>query len=322
MCVRHGAETRKDMPEKSWGVIYCPKDGKPGKTERRWRKIRACLDAEGVSYDFVQSDGPEAVGRLAAMMTRNGYRTIVVVGGDSALNRALCGVMETASPDGRHPALGVIPNGYGNDFARFWGIDANDYRAAIATLARHRLRRVDVGAVTVGREDGTEERLFFLNCCNIGAASAVTALRRKTRRRFFFRGTAYLLSSLLLLFQRMGFRFAFSMSGESHERHGMTLCIGSSRSYGLTPSAVPFNGLLDVTLVSKPMARQLLHGLWLLYTGRFLSHRGISVWRTRHILVTSTGRAPVSLDGRVLRRGVKSADVAILPEEIDFVIPE
>ncbi len=322
MCVRHGAETRKDMPEKSWGVIYCPKDGKPGKTERRWRKIRACLDAEGVSYDFVQSDVPEAVGRLAAMMTRNGYRTIVVVGGDSALNRALCGVMETASPDGRHPALGVIPNGYGNDFARFWGIDANDYRAAIATLARHRLRRVDVGAVTVGREDGTEERLFFLNCCNIGAASAVTALRRKTRRRFFFRGTAYLLSSLLLLFQRMGFRFAFSMSGESHERHGMNLCIGSSRSYGLTPSAVPFNGLLDVTLVSKPMARQLLHGLWLLYTGRFLSHRGISVWRTRHILVTSTGRAPVSLDGRVLRRGVKSADVAILPEEIDFVIPE
>lgn len=310
------------MPEKSWGVIYCPKDGKPGKTERRWRKIRACLDAEGVSYDFVQSDGPEAVGRLAAMMTRNGYRTIVVVGGDSALNRALCGVMETASPDGRHPALGVIPNGYGNDFARFWGIDADDYRAAIATLACHRLRRVDVGAVTVGREDGTEEKLFFLNCCNIGAASAVTALRRKTRRHFFFRGTAYVLSSLLLLFQRMGFRFAFSMSGETHERHGMNLCVGSSRSYGLTPSAVPFNGLLDVTLVSKPMARQLLHGLWLLYTGRFLSHRGVSVWRTRHIRVTSTGRAPVSLDGRVLRRGVKSADVTILPEEIDFVIPE
>ncbi len=310
------------MPEKSWGVIYCPKDGKPRKTERRWRKIRAALDAEGVSYDYVQSDGPEAVERLAAMMTRNGYRTIVVVGGDSALNRALCGVMGTDTPYGRHPALGVIPNGYGNDFARFWGIDSDDYRSAIATLVRRRIRRVDVGAAEIAREDGTEERLFFLNCCNIGAASAVTALRRKTRRRFFFRSTAYILSSLLLLFQRMGFRFAFSMSGETDERHGMNLCIGSSRSYGLTPSAVPFNGLLDVTLVSKPQTRQLLHGLWLLYTGRFLSHRGVSVWRTRHIRVTSTGHAPVSLDGRILRRGVVSADVTIKPEEIDFIIPE
>jgi len=100
----------------------------------------------------------------------------------------------------------------------------------------------------------------------------------------------------------------------------MSLCIGSAHAYGQTPSAVPYNGMLDVTLVSKPAIFQLFHGLWLLFTGRFLSHRGVSVWRTRHIEITSAGRAMLSLDGRVYHKAVEKADITILPEEIEFLI--
>ena len=111
------------------------------------------------------------------------------------------------------------------------------------------------------------------------------------------------------------------MSGEHIEQSAMSICIGSAHGYGQTPSAVPYNGLLDITLVSKPAIFQIFHGLWLLFTGRFLSHRGVKVWRTRHVEFTKLGHTPLSFDGRTYHGHAQSINIGIMPEEIEFLIP-
>ena len=309
------------MPSKSWAIIYCPKEGSP-RTHKRWNKIRHYLDEKGVIYDFVQSEGPGSVERLSSMMTRSGYNTIIVIGGDSALNHALCGIMKSESPNGTHPALGVIPNGFGNDFAKFWGFSSDNYKETIDSIILRRLRKVDVGCAQLQLKDNTEEEsLYFLNCLNLGVASAITNLKRKTSSILAFKTISYFISALLLLFQRMNFKFKFQLSGESIEKNAMAICIGSAHGYGQTPSAVPYNGLLDITLVSKPQISQIFQGLGLLFTGRFLSHRGINVWRTNKINFISTGHALLSIDGRVIHKPVTKLKVSILPSEINFIIP-
>lgn len=70
-------------PEK-WGVIYNPKAG-TRKVQKRWKEIKEYMDSKGVSYDYVQSEGFGSVERLAGILANNGYRTIVIVGGDGAL---------------------------------------------------------------------------------------------------------------------------------------------------------------------------------------------------------------------------------------------
>lgn len=275
---------------------------------------------QGVAFDYVQSEGAGSVERLASMMTRAGYGTIIVVGGDSALNHALCGIMQTHSPTGQHPALGVIPNGFGNDFAKYWGFSENDYKGTIHALICRRIRKVDVGTVDVESSGQNPSRLYFLNCINMGVAAAITNLRRKTSSFFGLKTISYFTSALLLVFQRMSYHFSFNLNGEYVERKAITLCIGSSRGYGQTPSAVPYNGLLDITLVPKPPLFQIFHGLWLLFTGRFLSHRGINVWRSRHIQFSNTGHTSLSLDGRIVHRPVSALRIDIMPEEIDFLI--
>ena len=70
-------------PEKL-GVIYNPKAG-TRKVQKRWKEIKEYMDSRGVSYDYVQSEGFGSVERLAGILANNGYRTIVVVGGDGAL---------------------------------------------------------------------------------------------------------------------------------------------------------------------------------------------------------------------------------------------
>lgn len=318
-------KTKKGIEPDTWGIIYSPIEG----GRKIWPKIKQYLDKKGVKYDFVQSEGPGSIERLAAMFTKSGYRTIVVAGSDSALNYALNGVMKTPSPSGELPTIGVIPNGLVNDFARYWDFDSQDYKANIDRLLRHTTRRIDVGvAVGILSEQENDEEAshkieptqYFLNCLNIGAVASIVNIKRTTQRFFVLSILSYITSAILLLFKRMSFKIEFSTAGEYFSKRAMTICVGSAHGYGQTPSAVPYNGQLDVSLVTTPQLTQLFHGLWLLFTHRFLSHKGIKVWRTQKIEFHDLGHAPVSLDGRMMPRNVQNITVGILPEAINFLI--
>ena len=56
---------------------------------KRWAKIEQCLKEQQVDYDYVQSENTGSVERLVKMYINNGYKTIVIIGGDSALNDAV-----------------------------------------------------------------------------------------------------------------------------------------------------------------------------------------------------------------------------------------
>ena len=82
------------VEQTKWGILYCPKTGISNK-RKRWEKIQKVLDERRIDYDFVQSETADSVERLMKMMISNGYKTIIIVGGDSALNDAVnCLMME------------------------------------------------------------------------------------------------------------------------------------------------------------------------------------------------------------------------------------
>ena len=309
----------------TWGLIYCSIE----RGKRNWPKIHQYLDEKGVKYDFVQSEGPGSVERLAAMLTKNGYRTIVIVGGDSALNYALNGIMKTPSPSGKLPTIGIIPNGLVNDFSGYWDFERKNYKATIDRLIQNRTRRIDVGMAigTITENDegnlnkkDTDPTQYFVNCLNIGAVASIVNIRKETKRFFVLNTISYFISAIILLFQRMSFHLEFSTAGERFSQRAMTLCVGSAHGYGQTPSAVPYNGQLDISLVTTPPITQLFHGLWLLFSGRFLSHKGIRVWRTKQIEFHNLTNTPISLDGRMMPKNVSKLSISIQQEAIDLLI--
>lgn len=76
------------------GVIYNPKAGSR-KAQKRWKEIRDYMESQHVQFDYVQSEGFGSVERLACTLANNGYRTIIVVGGDGAINDAVNGILES-----------------------------------------------------------------------------------------------------------------------------------------------------------------------------------------------------------------------------------
>ena len=303
-----------------WGVLYCPKTGISNK-RKRWEKIEQVLQAQHVAYDMVQSETAESVERLVKMLISNGYKTIVIVGGDSALNDAVnCLMMEERSVR-ESIALGVIPNGVMNDFARFWDFSEDNIEQTVAWLVKHRVRKIDLGCIRYNNAKGERCHRYFLNCLNIGMTADIMNLRRQTRRLFGSRTLSFISSLFVMLFHRMEYKMKLRINSDVIDRKVMTVCIGSGPGYGQTPNAVPYNGMLDVSVVYHPEMVQLIEGIWLLVAGRFLNHRSVHPYRTQEVNVDEAKKAMVGIDGRLMKTPVGPFRVEIEQEVINFLIP-
>lgn len=304
-----------------WGILYCPKTGINNK-RKRWEKIQKVLDDREVKYDFVQSETTDSVERLMRMMISNGYKTIIIVGGDSALNDAANCLMMEEKEVRDSIALGVIPNGVMNDFARFWGFDEDEVEQTVDWLVKHRVRRIDLGCIryTNAREEKCHR--YFLNCINVGMTADIMNLRRQTRRLFGSRTLSFVSSLFVMLFHRMEYKMRLRINSDRIDRKVMTMCIGSGPGYGQTPNAVPYNGMLDVSVVYNPEMVQLIEGLWLLVSGRFLNHRSVHPFRTKEVVVEKARHAMVGIDGRLMKTPVGPYRINVEQEVINFLIPE
>ena len=309
------------VDKNKWGVLFCPKSG-AFRPQAKWEKVEKCLKERGVSYDFVQSENSNSVERLVRMMLSNGYKTIVIVGGDSALNEAVNCMMQLPQEERDEVDLGVIPNGLMNDFAHFWDFKESDVENTIDHLIKHRVRKVDLGCMRYVNRDGERCHRYFLNCVNIGLIASIMNLRRQTRRLFGSRTLSFFTSFALMIFQRMEYKMELKINSDTIKRKVMTVCVGSARGYGQTPNAVPYNGMLDVSVVYHPEVTQLLEGLYLFVRGKFLNHRSVHPYRTTEVTVVEAKRAMVGVDGRLMHTPEGPFKITIEQEVINFLIPE
>lgn len=306
------------VKETRWGILYCPK----GRNSKQREKIQRVLDESQVQYDFVQSESSDSVERLMTMLIQNGYKTIVIAGGDSALNDAVNCLMKEEKQVRDGIALGVIPNGMVNDFARYWNFKEGNLEQTVAWLKKQRVRKVDLGCIRYTNKQGEQCHRYFLNCVNIGLIADIMNLRRQTRSLLGSRTLSFIVSIFLMIFHRMDYKMHLKINSDVISRKVMTLCVGSGPGYGQTPSAVPYNGMLDVSVVYHAEIMQVLAGLWLLITGRFLNHRSVHPYRTREVQVEEAKHALVGVDGRLLGTPTGPYRISIEQEVINFLIPD
>lgn len=298
-----------------WGIIYVPQAG-AFRPMKRWKEIREYLSTKGVEYDYIESENYKSVERQVRMFADNGYGTVVLVGGDGALQDAVNGIM--SSRNKATVSLGIIPNGIANDFAGYWGLSVNDYRMAIDNIIAHRVRKVDVGCCSY-LEDGVEAKRYFLNVLNIGLSAHIVEFANK-ERGFLAKYVYRLRAFLHLLFHRQNFLMKFKLNSQVVEKKFMMLCIGNSFGYGMTPSAVPYNGWLDVSAVKMPKWLGVLEGLHMMVLRKMLNFRLVEPFRSTEIYIESVGGARLGIDGRPFKPTFPMT-VTVLPEEINLIIP-
>ena len=306
--------------DKRWGILYCPKRGFRN-SRKLWQKVLKALDEHNVKYDFVQSESVDGVTRLVNMLISNGYKKIIIVGGDSALNDAVNCLMNVDKQVRDTISLGVIPNGVVNDFARFWDFKEHEVQQTVDWLVKHRIRKVDLGCIHYSNAEGEQRKHYFLNCVNVGLVADLMNQRRQVRKTLGSRTLAFIISFWIMLFHRMDYKMKLKINSDIVDRKVMNVCVGSGPGYGQTPNAVPYNGMLDVSVVHHPEVKQLFAGLWLLITGRFLNHKNVRPYRTREVLIEEAKHALVGVDGKLIERPNGQYRIKVEQEVINFLIP-
>ena len=146
-------------------------------------------------------------------------------------------------------------------------------------------------------------------------------LRRQTRHYSGSRTLSFIMSFILMIFQRLEYRMHVKINNDDLNRSIMTMCVGNATGYGQTPNAVPYNGLLDVSVVYHPGMTQLLEGIYLFVRGKFLNHKSVHPYRTREVLFENTQNAMVGIDGRLMNTPKGPFRITVEQEVINLIIP-
>lgn len=305
------------------GIIYCPRHSDHKSVEKRWQKIADALQKHGVEYDLIQSENMQSVPRIVSMLAHNDYDTIVLCGGDSALNGAVNSLMSEEKELRDRITLGVIPNGVMNDFAHFWGFSDKNVESAAEALKVRRVRKVDVGCLFYTDNKGNKSTKYFLNCINVGLIASIQHLRSTMNRFFWSRTIAFVVSFVLLFFRRMYWKMQYTINYETEQHRVMSLCIGSALGFGQTPNAVPYSGMLDMTVIRHLHLTQLFAGIGLFLRGKILNHKAVNPYRGREVELVLPKNTPVTVDGHDLENIDTSASplkVMVEQEIINFII--
>lgn len=305
---------------KNIGIIYCPQHRPFVSVAKRREKIVEALEKYGVRYDMIQSESAESVERLVNMLLNNGYETIVIAGGDLALNDAVNCLMKAEKHVRERVVLGVIPNGVMNDFASFWGLSYDDIDHAVVSVATRRIRKVDVGCIYYKDKTETERNRFFLNSINIGLLAGIQKLRQQTRRMLWSRKLSFLLPAVMMAFIKKIFKVTYRINFVQETHRISTMCVGSAHGYGQTPNAVPYNGMLDITVVRHSAMSEIMGGLYLFARGKILNHKRVMPYRSHCVEIDIPKGIPVSIDGHPMEMQRGSVSISVIQEEINFII--
>ncbi len=259
-----------------------------GAAGRTARSVADRLTAAGSAVSVLVGDTADHSRRLVADAVGAGVDAVVVVGGDGIVHLAVQALAGTST------ALGLVPSGTGNDFARGLGIPRRNTEAATElVVAGHRrnidLARLDSGAV---HRDGDPAPRWFAQVMSAGFDSRTNARANRMRRPH---GSArYVLALLAELRDTAPVALEIEVDGELHSHRATLAAIGNTPYYGggiaICAGAEPDDGLLDVVVVDEVSPATLLALFPLAMAGRHLGLPVVTRYRGRSVRVTAPGR--------------------------------
>jgi diacylglycerol kinase family enzyme len=279
-------------------------------TTSRTRDVLVSALASDLKVDVVHTTHRGHASELGRRAAEDGLDAVAVLGGDGTINEVINGIL-AEGPAAGLPALGVVPGGSTNVFARSLGIPADPVEATGELLEALRTDRTRT--IGLGRAD---ERWFTFTA-GLGLDADAVRLVELARARGK-RATPQLYASCAM---RRFFRtdrrhppLVLSRPGEAPVDHLFLTVVSNtapwtyigSKPVVMTPSA-SFDSGLDVVALSR-----LRFAPTLLAAARMLSRKGIrgrSVLRLTDLsglTVTASRPQPFQVDGDYLgeRRAV------------------
>lgn len=244
--------------------------------------IRELLDLQQFSPTVVVTEYAGHATQLAQQFALEGYYAVIAVGGDGTVNEVANGLI------GSHTALGIIPNGSGNGFARHLDISTRMNRA-VEMLNNSEPICVDYGMVN--------EKKFF-STCGVGFDALVAMQFNEGKSRGL---KTYIQNTLQSLFSYKPETYRIVGDNIDITTEAFLITFANAGQWGydanIAPKASVQDGLMDIAIVNKfPLSAAPKLALNL-FTHNIDENSYMNTIRTREVTLVREQAGPMHIDG-------------------------
>ena len=291
------------MPELSYWFIINPVSGSKQNVRRLSHLINSLFSKK--KYQIKYTEYPGHASKIAAEAANRHIDIVAFAGGDGTLNETATGLVHT------NTALGIIPRGSGNGFARSLGIPL-ETRQALELLLTPAIISIDAAKINDG---------YFFGVCGVGFDAVVGSAFQQFGHRgplpYFYIGI------------REFFKYTFpEMYIETEEQtvkvNPLAVTIANTSEYGngaqIAPAAEFTDGLLDVCILKKFSFFEGLAGIRSLFNGKIADNDFYQTFRSAHIRIINNGPGGLyHVDGEP-KTGGEELEISVLPKALKVVV--
>ena len=276
------------------------------------------LESYGWQVDVKTTIDGSQISQLAQQAVEERKDSLIVVGGDGSLNKALPSLVGTET------ALGVLPAGTANVWAQELGLPGLSWtrwkalEESAHRLARGGIRRVDIGKCN---------EKYFLLWSGIGIdAFIVHRIEPRKQWEKNFTLVRYAASAVWSASRWQGVNIRVMTDSSQIEGKFMLVEVSNIRLYAgglatLSPQATLDDGLMELWLFDGESIEELLQQAWLLWSGRHVDSEKVQLVQFNQIVLESDTQIYLQMDGEP-EVGDMQVAISVLPRQLKVMIPE
>ncbi len=276
------------------------------------------LEGYGWEVEIETTSGGEHIRSLASQAVEEEKDSIVVVGGDGSLNKALPGLVGTET------ALGVLPAGTANVWAQQIGLPGLSLtRWKALEESAHRLARGQIKKMDVGLSNDKH----FLLWSGIGIdAFIVHRIEPRKQWEKNFSVMRYAASAVWSASRWQGINLRVETDDLDIEGKFLLAEVSNIRLYAggyatLSPQASLDDGQMELWLFDGESLEEVLQQVWSVWTGQHVNSTRVQFRQFKKVTLESDTPIYLQMDGEP-EIGGKQVSISVLPRSLKVLIPE
>lgn len=283
--------------------IINEKSGRRRDLDIRGAIARGCA---GWSTEILPCGRKEDLDAMIDRAERESFDVVFAVGGDGTVHETAKRLVH------RRPALGILPTGSGNGFARHIGLPMEP-DAALAALQQARVETIDTAEVNGER---------FLGVMGVGFDALVADRFASSTTRGL---ETYVREGLKSFGEFRAEDYEITANGETQRSRALVVAIANSGQYGNNARVAPLaslrDGLLDVVIVNDTSLVNVPLLLARLFAGSFHRSNFVTSLQAPEVTVRRPSAGAAHLDGEPVSLG-EVLHVRVVPRSLRVLVPD
>ncbi|MEM7087144.1 MAG: diacylglycerol kinase family protein [Bacteroidota bacterium] len=274
--------------------------------------------ANAESVKFISTQREKHAIPLAREAAENGCDYLVAIGGDGTLHEVVNGLLQSNIPAREYPAIGLLPFGSANDFARTVGV-SNAIEDLMELIRSHSVRQIDLGKIIIHQ---TQQTRYFINIAGVGLGPEVVQ-SLEASSSVLGPGFNYFKHIIKGFFSYVKKEVSCSSGTWQWEGKLLQMAVANGRYYGngicTAPDANLNDGQFQVAIFGDLSIWDYLKNNGNLKKGVKISHPQVSYQNANEVFIESNDACGIEADGEYV--GFAPATISVLPKAIRFLTP-